>query len=173
MGHGGRLVGTSRVVVTGAWVVNRVFLGAVGLGFVLSWVMGGVFAWWVGQIGPGGDVASKMAGVRLLLLVGVVMGGATEGLLSALRAVVETARLGDPFVAANARRLQTIGWCLLVLQVLDVPAWLAGRLFPALGTGAPGLDVSVGGWVAVLMVFVLSRVFAAGAVMRDEIAATV
>ena len=173
MGHGGRLVGTSRVVVTGAWVVNRVFLGAVGLGFVLSWVMGGVFAGWVGQIGPGGDVASKMAGVRLLLLVGVVMGGATEGLLSALRAVVETARVGDPFVAANARRLQTIGWCLLVLQVLDVPAWLAGRLFPALGTGAPGLDVSVGGWVAVLMVFVLSRVFAAGAVMRDEIAATV
>ncbi len=173
MKHGDRLVGTSRVIVAAARVANRVFLGGVVLGFALSLVFAGPLGTWVGQTEPGGDVVTGVMGVRLLLLVGVAMGVATDRLLSALRAVVETARSGDPFVAVNARRLQTIGWCLLVQQLLDAPVWLAARLFPALKTETPGLDVSAGGWLAVLMVFVLSRVFAAGTVMRDELAGTV
>ena len=67
----------------------------------------------------------------------------------------------------------SIGWCLLVLQLLEIPAALIGRLYPALGNAAPQGDFSVAGWMAVLMVFVLSRVFDAGTVMRDELEGTV
>jgi hypothetical protein len=42
-----------------------------------------------------------------------------------------------------------------------------------MGNAAPDATFSIGGWIAVLMVFVLSRIFAAGAVMRDELEGTV
>jgi hypothetical protein len=119
------------------------------------------------------DLPSTATGIRLLMLVGIVMALATDRLLTALLQIIASARSGDPFVATNARRLRAIGWSLLVLQLLDIPAALLARFFPSLGSAAPTGDISVGGWIAVLMVFVLSRVFEAGSVMRDELEATV
>jgi len=74
--------------------------------------------------------------------------------------IVTSADTGDPFNVANARRLRTIGWALLVLQLLDIPAAVVSRVYPSLGTASHPGDFSAGGWVAVLMVFVLSVVFA-------------
>jgi hypothetical protein len=76
-------------------------------------------------------------------------------------------------VAVNARRLRTIGWALLGLQLLDFPGALIGRCYPSLGPAAPDVTFSPGGWIAVLMVFVLSRVFAAGSAMKDDLEGTV
>jgi hypothetical protein len=91
----------------------------------------------------------------------------------ALTQIIETARAGDPFISANARRLQTIGWALLTLQLLDIPAAVIERYFPSMGMGTPDSAFSAAGWMAVLMVFVLSRVFAVGSAMRDELEGTV
>ena len=168
-----RLIETSRLVIRCAFFANRVFLLAVVVGLALSWVFPAQFALLLSRTGHDADLSPTIHGLRLLMLVGVVMGLATDRLLSALGQLVATARAGDPFVAANARRLQAIGWSLLVLQLLDIPDALLTRFFPGLGSAAPVGDVSVGGWLAVLMVFVLARVFAAGAVMRDELEATV
>lgn len=66
-----------------------------------------------------------------------------------------------------------IGWALIVLQLLDIASILLDRRFPSLGSAAPNGDVSIGGWMAVLMAFVLSRVFAAGSAMRDDLEGTV
>ena len=168
-----RLIGTARLVVRVAWMTNRVFLLAVGAAFILSLIFAAEFASFLVQSNPGVDLASEMAGLRMEMLFGVVMAVATDRLLSALGMIVASAGEGDPFVAANARRLRTIGWSLLALQFLDIVAALLPRFYPSLGSAAPAGDISVGGWLAVLMVFVLSRVFAAGAVMRDELEATV
>ncbi|HXG90651.1 MAG TPA: DUF2975 domain-containing protein [Vicinamibacterales bacterium] len=86
-------------------------------------------------------------------------------------AMVETVRAGDPFTAANADRLQTVAWMLLALQVLSM---VIGGIANAISTPAHPLHISAGfsisGWLAVLLTFVLARVFAAGAVMRDDLA---
>lgn len=41
-------------------------------------------------------------------------------ILKRLLAIVDTVREGDPFVAANAARLQTIAWALLALQIVSL-----------------------------------------------------
>lgn len=168
-----RLLKGSRWVVGVAVLTNRLFLVAVLLGLTLSWIFSGRFAALLLHEAPGVDVRSEMTGLRLLMLLGVAMAIATEVLLAALVQILTSARAGDPFIAANARKLQTIGWALLALQLLDIPGALLVRFFPSLGSAAPDITFSPGGWIAVLMVFVLSRVFAAGSVMKDELEGTV
>jgi DUF2975 family protein len=94
--------------------------------------------------------------------------------LTRLLAIVETVRAGDPFVAANADRLQTIAWSLLALQVLSIVIGTIGR---AVSTPAHPVHLdagfSVNGWLAVLLTFLLARVFAHGTVMRDDLEGTV
>jgi hypothetical protein len=107
------------------------------------------------------------------MVLGMAGAVGTEVVLRELTRIIESAGAGDPFIAVNARRLQTMGWALLGLQLLDIPGALVGRCFPSLGAAAPDVSFSPGGWIAVLMVFVLSRVFAAGSAMKDELEGTV
>jgi hypothetical protein len=168
-----RLIKGSRLVVRIAIVTNRLFLLAVIVGLLLSWIFPAQFVALLIQPGPGTDVRSAMTGLQLLMLLGLAMAVATDRLLAPLAQIIASAGAGDPFISANARRLQTIGWALLALQVLDIPGALLEKFFPSLGSAAPDVTFSPGGWIAVLMVFVLSRVFAAGSAMRDDLEGTV
>ena len=88
--------------------------------------------------------------------------------------MVETVRAGDPFVAANADRLQAIAWALLALQLLSL---VIGAIAGAISTPAHPLTsdagFSINGWLAVLLTFLLARVFAEGALMREDLEGTV
>jgi uncharacterized membrane protein len=88
--------------------------------------------------------------------------------------MVETVRAGDPFVAANAIRLRAIAWSLLFLQLLSI---VIGTIGKAVSTPAHPVNLdagfSVNGWLAVLLTFLLARVFAEGTLMRDDLAGTV
>jgi Protein of unknown function (DUF2975) len=168
-----RLIKGSRLVVRIAIVLNRLFLLAVAVGLLLSWIFPAQFVPLLLQPSPGTDVRSAATGLRLLMLLGIAMAVVTDRLLAALAQIIASAGAGDPFISANARRLQTIGWTLLALQLLDIPGALLAKFFPSLGSAAPDVTFSPGGWIAVLMVFVLSRVFAAGSAMRDDLEGTV
>jgi Protein of unknown function (DUF2975) len=168
-----RLIQSSRLVVRTAMVTNRLFLSAVTIGLLLSFLFPAQFTALLIQPHAATDTQSEAAGLRLLMLLGITMSLAADRLLVALAQIIASAGAGDPFIAANARRLQTIGWALLVLQLLDIPGAILERFFPSLGSGTPGVPFSPGGWIAVLMVFVLSRVFAVGSAMRDELEGTV
>ena len=168
-----RLTRGAQFVVRLAWIANRLFLLAVISGLAASWVFQAQLASLVGQWLPGTDIESAMTGMRLLMLLGIAMAVATDRLLATLADIIVTASAGDPFIAANADRLQKIGWCLLALQLCEIPGILIGRYFPAMGSAAPDGDISIGGWISVLMVFVLARVFAAGSAMRDDLEGTV
>jgi hypothetical protein len=168
-----KLIRSSSFVVRTGFVVNRVFLVGVAMGLLLSWIFPAQLAALLIQQTPESDMRSAMTGLRLLMLLGIVMSVAIDRLFTALAQIIASARAGDPFISANARRLQTIGWALLALQLLDIPGAVLERFFPSLGTGAPNDIFSPGGWMAVLMVFVLSRVFAVGSAMRDELEGTV
>jgi hypothetical protein len=173
MSQHNRLTEFAWIVVRIGRVVNAVFLALLVLGLPLTWVFAGPLISFLAQSDPGTDASSELVGVRWEMLIGIGAAVATDRLLAALRDILVTARVGDPFVAANARRLQAMGWALMALQLLDIPAALLGRLVPSLGSAAPNPDFSLGGWMAVLLLFVLSRVFAAGAVMRDDLEGTV
>jgi hypothetical protein len=168
-----RLIKTSRIVVRSGFVVNRLFLAAVVSGLLLSVLFSSPLTKLLVQQSPGDDARSEVTGLRLMLLLGIAMSVAIDRLFVALAQIIETARAGDPFIGANARRLQTIGWALLGLQILDIPAALIERFFPSMGMGTPDPAFSAAGWLAVLMVFVLSRVFAVGSAMREELEGTV
>jgi Protein of unknown function (DUF2975) len=168
-----RLVRGSRFVVRAALVANRFLLIAFVVGLVLSWIFPVQFVTLILQPNPGVAVPSALTGMRLLIVIGIVMSVAADRLFAALSEVIASASAGDPFIIANARRLQTIGWSLLVLQLLDIPGGLLGRFYPSMGSAAPSGTFDIGGWISVLMVFVLSRVFAAGSAMRDELEGTV
>jgi len=104
-----------------------------------------------------GVSAFRTTGIRAIAVLGLVAVPLNHAVLRRLLTIVETVRSGDPFVAANALRLQAIAWVLLALQVLSL--FIAG--------------FSTSGWLAVLLTFILARVFAAGAAMRDDLEGTV
>jgi hypothetical protein len=81
--------------------------------------------------------AETAVNVYAAVLVGIAMSVATDKLFVALSQIIASARAGDPFISANARRLQTIGWALFALQLIDIPSALLERFFPSLGSGAP------------------------------------
>jgi hypothetical protein len=113
-------------------------------------------------------------GLRVVATLGLVTIPLNHIVLTRLVAMIGTVRAGDPFVAANAGRLQTIAWCLLALQLLSIVIAAIGK---AVSTPAHPVDLdagfSVNGWLAVLLTFVLARVFAEGALMREELEGTV
>ncbi len=173
MARSHRLVESSFVVVALALMANWVFLVAVAIGLTLSFVFATDFAAMLARSRPMADLPSLMLGLRWLMVGGIVMALAIVRLLGSLANIIGSVADGDPFIAANARRLQMIGWALIVLQLLDIASILLDRRFPSLGSAAPNGDVSIGGWMAVLMAFVLSRVFAASSAMRDDLEGTV
>jgi hypothetical protein len=72
--------------------------------------------------------------------------------------------------AANASRLRDIAWTLLALQLLSL---VIGAIARSISTPANPLHLragfSISGWLAVLLVFLLARVFAEGTLMREDL----
>jgi hypothetical protein len=120
---------------------------------------------------PGEDPARTLLALRIVMVAAALMVPFAHLVLTRLRAIVATVQAGDPFVADNARRLTAIAWALLGIQIVDL-------IFGIVATWS-GLEVisgwtlSLTGWLAVLLLFVLARVFEHGARMRDELAATI
>jgi len=122
---------------------------------------------------PPDQAALLVRATILLMAIGIAAGVAVHILFRRMLAIVATAIAGDPFTLANARRLRTIGWALLAIQILDLLFGILSIIVEARTGEAPGWSPSVGGWISVLMVFVLARVFEQGSRMRDELAMTV
>lgn len=113
-------------------------------------------------------------GMRLIMMIGIGAVPLAHVVLTRLLAIVETVRLGDPFVAENTARLQMIAWIVLGLELMHLTV---GAIARAVSTTAQPLDIdwnfSVTRWLAVLLLFVLAQVFEHGTRMRDELQATV
>ena len=167
------LLNTSRLIVRIALYINRAFFAGVIALLLTSAILSTRFVPLLLAHTAPADLASALTGLRLLMLIGLAEAIGTEILLRALVQIISTVTLGDAFILANARRLQTIGWALLGLQLLDIPGALIAKNFPALGSAAPDVSFSPGGWLAVLMVFVLARVFTAGSALRDDLEGTI
>ncbi len=126
------------------------------------------------DLSPSPETERIVMGMRAIAVLGLVVVPLSYLVLKWLLAIVGSVRAGDPFVATNASRLQSIAWALLALQLLSL---VIGAIAKALSTPAHPLNLdagfSINGWLAVLLTFVLARVFAEGARMRDELEGTV
>jgi len=181
VGEGRRSIMQKDRVLTGATillrlmlVMNIVLLVMFTVALALSWPLGHALALRLGaKYGPSLDVADAVMAMRLMVVLGIASALAIHPIFASLLRIVATVQAGDPFVDANATLLGRIGWALLVLQCLDLVLGALMRWISALKLDATGWSPSLGGWIAVVMIFVLARVFRIGARMRDDLATTV
>ena len=126
------------------------------------------------KLSPSPETERLVMGLRAIAVLGLAVIPLNYAVLKRLLAIVETVRTGDPFVAANASRLQAIAWVLLALNLLSI---VIGAIAKIVSTPAYPLHInagfSIGGWLAVLLTFLLARVFAEGALMREDLEGTV
>jgi hypothetical protein len=159
---------TLRILIVVNWMVGAAIIALLVVLPNEQWIMSAF------KIAPSPDASRLIMGLRAIAVVGLVAIPINYLILKRLLAIVETVRLGDPFVAANAQRLQAIAWAQLALQLLGLVVW---AIVEAISTPAQPVDIdssfSVNGWLAVLLTFVLARVFAEGARMRDDLEGTV
>jgi hypothetical protein len=157
-----------RILIVLNWLIGA---GILALLFVLPnerWIMSAF------KLSPSPDAHRLVMGMRVIAVLGLASIPLNYLVLKRLLAIVETVRAGDPFVAANAYRLEAIAWALLALQLLSL---VIGAIAKNVSTPAHPLHLdagfSISGWLAVLLTFVLARVFAQGALMREDLEATV
>lgn len=158
----------ARPVIQLLTVLNLFYAAGIALLLVASFFIEG----WPRN--PLGDFASDHPqlpnGLRAIVVLGIVAAAIVHTILRRLLAIVDTVRDGDPFNLENARRLDAIAWGVLALEVLRlVIAGIASAVWE------PGhIDAfSIASWFAVLLLFVLSGVFAQGARMRADLEGTV
>ena len=157
-----------RVLIVANWLFGAAILVLLVAMPTRRWIMTSL------QLSPGPDADRVVLALRAVAVIGLIAIPLHYLILKRLRAMVETVRAGDPFVAANAARLSAIAWTLLVLQLLSLVVGAIGRTIAPI---APAVHLDAGfsaaGWLAVLLTFVLARVFAQGALMREELEGTV
>src|SRR5947208_10322138 len=162
-----------------AYVVLRILI-------VVNWLFGAAILallvvlpneqWIMRSFGlsPSPEAERLVMGLRAIAVLGLAAIPLNYVVLKRLLAIVETVRAGDPFVAANASRLQAIAWALLALQLLSL---VIGAIAKAISTPGHPLHLqagfSISGWLAVLLTFLLARVFADGTLMREDLEGTV
>ena len=173
MSNRNALIGASALAIRLAMVANGCFIAAIGAGLVASLALGGHFTTLL--LGPdlAGDIAGTTTGMRCLMLTGLAAAALIQYIALVLGRILAAVAADDPFAVTNAGRIRRIAWALLAFQMLDVPMMAIRHAFPGLGNAAPDTGLSPGGWLAVLMMFVLARIFTTGTSMRDYLRETI
>jgi len=152
-----------RVLIVLNWMMVAVILALLALPNE-QWIMSSF------KLSPSPDAARLVMALRAIAVLGLAAIPLNYVVLKRLLAIVETVRAGEPFVPANAERLQAIAWALLALQLLSL---VIGAIARAVSTPAHPLHLdagfSINGWLAVLLTFLLARVFAEGTLMREDL----
>jgi hypothetical protein len=157
-----------RVLIVVNWLWGVAIIGLLVAAPTRQWIMSSL------ALSPSPETDRVVLGFRVIAGIGLVTIPLNYAILKRLLAMVETVRAGDPFVAANAYRLQTIAWTLLFLQLLGL---VIGGIAKSISTPGHMVHInagfSVNGWLAVILTFLLARVFAAGTLMREDLEWTV
>jgi hypothetical protein len=175
-----KLFAVTQWVLRGGIIVTMLLIGLYGLGVAamifglmtsrlpLAWI-----AHWTGVT----MTADEIGRMALTALAGAIVALALiQLILRALRRVVASASIGDPFIEANAAELVRVAWLLLGVEVIGTLIKpMVYLLAPdAVRAKVHGIvHVSVTGMFAVLLIFVLAQIFRRGSEMRAELAGTI
>ena len=157
-----------RILIVLNWLAGAAILALLVVMPNEQWIMAAF------KLSPSPEAERLIMGLRAIAVLGLAAIPLHYVVLKRLLAIVETVRAGDPFVAANASRLQAIAWVLLAVNLLSI---VIGAIALTVSTPAHPLHLNAGfsisGWLAVLLTFLLARVFAEGALMREDLEGTV
>lgn len=157
-----------RILVVVNWLGGAAILALLVVLPNEQWIMSAF------KLSPSPEAERLVIGLRAIAVLGLAATPLNHVVLKRLLAIVQTVRAGNPFVAANASRLQVIAWVLLALNVLSI---VIGAIAKTVSTPAHPLHLNAGfsinGWLVVLLTFVLAHVFAQGAPLREEVEGTV
>ena len=157
-----------RILIVVNWLMGAAILALLVVMPNEQWIMAAF------KLSASPDTDRLIMGLRAVAALGLVGIPLNYVVLNKLLAIVLTVRAGDPFVAANAHRLQAIAWALLGLQLLSL---VIGAIGKGVSTPAHPLHLdagfSISGWLAVILTFLLARVFAEGTHMREDLEGTV
>jgi hypothetical protein len=157
-----------RILIVMNWLMGAAILVLLVVMPNEQWIMSAF------KLAPSPDADRLVMGLRAVAVLGLAVVPLNYALLKRLLAIVETVRAGDPFVATNAQRLRAIAWILLTLQLLSI---VIGAIGKSISTPAHPVHLdagfSINGWLAVLLTFLLARVFAEGTHMREDLEGTV
>ena len=157
-----------RILIVVNWLGGVAILALLAVTPNEQWIMQAF------KLAPSPDTDQLIMGLRAIAVLGLVTIPLHYLILKRLLAIVKTVRVGDPFVAENASRLQAIAWTLLALNFIGI---VIGIIAKSVSTPAHPLHMNAGfsinGWLAVLLTFLLARVFAEGTLMREDLEGTV
>ncbi len=166
------LLGGTRWLVRGLEGLNWLAGAGFAIVFLLSfWADGPLMVQLAGKYGARAGVI--VVGLRVLLATGLLAVGVAVFFLRALREILDSVEAGDPFVAENGARLRRMGFALLAYQLGDLALGAIDHWLARLGAEVAPWTPAFGGWLAVLLLFVLARIFSVGAAMRDDLEGTI
>ena len=112
--------------------------------------------------------------IEALLALILVMGFLSFRWLMRLRRIIDSVGQGDAFSNANAERLYNMGWLVVGIEALAIPAGIAAHYVTThFDKSHIEIGFSLGGILMALVLFILARVFREGAAMREELEGTV
>jgi hypothetical protein len=166
-------------LIVGNWLSIVVVTGVMG---ALLFVGAPMTAEMTRQALPGHEVALRHI-LAALCAVGIGIAAAADIFLRRLLAITGTVAENRPFAPINAARLLHMAWALLAIQLSGIAVAVLAAIAQQHKTPPTPLDPDLGpqgawlfglsGWLAVLLLFALARVFAHGAAMQEEIEGTV
>src|SRR5262249_30907755 len=110
-----------RILIVVNWLMGAAILALLVVMPNAQWIMAAF------KLSPSPDAERLIMGLRAVAVLGLVGIPLNYAVLKRLLAIVLTVRAGDPFVAANAHRLQAIAWALLGLQLLSLVIGAIGK----------------------------------------------
>lgn len=180
MPNDGKLFVVTQWVVRAGIVVTAVLIGLFSLGVAAT-----IFALatsrlpfdWIARATGVQMTAGEIGRIALTAHISAIAALVLVQLIfRALRRVIASARVGDPFIEANAAELVRVAWFLLGVEVIDT------LIKPMIYVVAPAavrakmhdlVHISMIGVFTVLLIFVLAQIFRRGSEMRAELAGTV
>src|SRR5262245_21978156 len=111
-----------RILIVLNWLGGAAILALLVVTPNEQWIMAAF------KLSPSPEAERLILGLRAIAVLGLVAIPLNYVALKRLLAIVQTVRAGDPFVAANAHRLQAIAWVLLALNVLSVVIGTIARI---------------------------------------------
>ena len=131
--------------------------------------------WGIPLVADGVPMARALTAVLFAVGGGLISIVLILFVIRATSGIVDTAIAGDPFVGGNAERLNRIGFLLLGIMAVQFLTLIFVTGIAPESVDNPHFKISGGsepdpvGMLAILLIFVLARIFKHGAQMRDEL----
>ena len=160
---------TLRILIVINWILGALIFALLAISFQAE-----EWTWRALGVGAVAGHESVVAGMRAIMVIGIVGTPIAYVMFRRLLRIVESVRKGEPFTIDNAGRLRSIAWALLGLELLHI---CVVAITSAVSTKEVPLRINgnfdLTGCLAILLLFVLAQVFLEGTRMHEDLEGTV